>query len=82
MSRQRAINYIQTDDWLDRLFRIIIGAQDDIVDPYHGRKVPIFWSGRSRDKDVGIADAITLAAGVIFGAIHCVTWSFHFPSYT
>jgi hypothetical protein len=42
----------------------------------------MFYSGDPKDAEVFIADSITLAAGVVFGAIHCVAWSFHLPSPT
>jgi hypothetical protein len=42
----------------------------------------MFYSGEPEDTVVNIAGSITLAAGVVFGAIHCVAWSFHFPSHT
>ncbi len=41
----------------------------------------MFYSG-SPVAGVFVAGSLTLAAGVIFGAIHCAAWSFHFPSHT
>jgi hypothetical protein len=69
-------------DWLDGVLHFIAGTQDDMIDLHRSLKVPMFYSGKPEDKDVAIADGITLAAGVIFGAIHCVAWSFSFSSHT
>ena len=48
---------------------------------HRSKKVPMFYSGKPENEAV-IADLITLAAGVVFGAIHCVAWSFPFLSHT
>jgi EamA domain-containing membrane protein RarD len=41
----------------------------------------MFYSGKP-EIEILIADGITLVAGMILGATHCVAWSFHFPSHT
>jgi hypothetical protein len=69
-----------TDRWVHALYGVI-GLQDITVDLHSSKKVPIFYSGKA-EKEAGIADLITLAAGVVFGAIHCVAWSFPFLSHT
>jgi hypothetical protein len=74
-------NVDQSESWWDRLYDVIIGTQDDKTNLHHEQKVPMFYSGRPENEAI-VADGITLAAGVIFGAIHCVAWSFHFPSHT
>jgi hypothetical protein len=59
----------------------IIGAQDtddDMLAP----RVPTFWSGQPTADQGFAADGITLMVGIIFGAIHCIAWSFEFPSHT
>ena len=66
---------------LDRMGYYITGTQDtddDMLAP----RVPTFWSGNPTDKQVLAADGITLMVGFIFGAIHCIAWSFEFPSHT
>ena len=68
--------------WWEELLFAIIGSQDYRTNRRIGQSVPMFYSGKPELGQVMIADCITLAAGVIFGAIHCVAWSFHFPSYT
>jgi hypothetical protein len=33
------------------------------------------------DWEILVANGITSAAGMVFGAIHCISWAFHFPSH-
>ncbi|PVF92169.1 hypothetical protein CPB86DRAFT_717954 [Serendipita vermifera] len=50
-----------------------------------GRKaVPIFYSGKrsKRTGDWAISNLVTMIAGIIFGGVHCLAWSFPFPSNT
>jgi hypothetical protein len=85
VSQELGVGYaVQWDNWWERLFDIILGAQDNKVNLHHEPKVPMFYSGNFMliRSTILTADCITLAAGVIFGAIHCVAWSFHFPSHT
>ncbi|KAK0439303.1 uncharacterized protein EV420DRAFT_1279663, partial [Desarmillaria tabescens] len=44
--------------------------------------VPRFWSGGPLSVIPHIRAPTIVAVGVLFGAIHCVAWSFTFPSYT
>ena len=69
-----------TDRWR-HVFYVIVGTQDETVDLHSSKKVPMFYSGKP-ENEAWIADLITLAAGVVFGAIHCVAWSFPFLSHT
>ena len=67
-------------DW-EYVFRIITGQQntnDDMLAP----KVPTFWLGKPTDNQTFAAVIITLMVGIIFGAIHCIAWSFEFLSHT
>ena len=66
--------------WLVRMGDYIIGNQDT-DDDMLARKVPTFWSGNPTYNQAIAADIITLMVGIIFGAIHCIAWSFEFPSY-
>jgi len=68
--------------WFDYVLNFILGGQDEIVDLHRSKKVPMFYSGKPEDRQALTADLITLAAGVVFGAIHCVAWSFPFLSHT
>jgi hypothetical protein len=70
-------------DWhkLQMMLNYITGNQDtddDMLAP----RVPTFWSGNPTSNQAGAADVITLMVGIIFGAIHCIAWSFEFPSHT
>lgn len=45
--------------------------------------VPMFYSGiPERRQDFLLSAFISSAVGSIFGAIHCIAWSYVFPSYT
>ena len=59
----------------------IVGNQDKDVDLSREDRVPRFWANSSDDGDVGIADLIVLGVGVCFGAIHCISWHFSFPTH-
>jgi len=69
------------EDWLTKIFMVIYGNQDDRVDLHERTKVPIFYSGNPAERELWTADGITMVAGVAFGAIHCVAWSFNFRSH-
>ena len=40
-----------------------------------------FWADCDHE-EVIVGDAIVLGAGVCFGAIHCISWGFTFPTHT
>jgi hypothetical protein len=71
----------ETENWIQYALLVIVGSQDDTVDLHSSKKVPTFYSGKPETEPIA-ADSITLAAGVVFGAIHCVAWSFPFVSHT
>ena len=78
---------VGTDDageitWAQYMSNVIAGGQDFAVDLHRSKKVPMFYSGKPKDNELLITDLITLATGVVFGAIHCVAWSFPFLSHT
>ena len=65
---------------LKRIGFLVAGVQDvnyDMLAP----EVPTFWSGSPTDDQCNTAGVITLMVGVVFGAIHCIAWSFEFPSH-
>jgi len=66
---------------LANILKFIIGGQDNDIALHEEERVPTFWSGRPAGDTIRTADFITLAVGVIFGAIHCIAWSFSFPSH-
>ena len=63
---------------LERIVIFIAGGQDGKVDLSREDRVPGFWANGS-DEQV-IADMIVLGVGVCFGAIHCISWGFSFPT--
>jgi len=71
---------VEKESWFDDVLNVIAGWQDGTVDLRSSKKVPMFYSGKPGDNEVWIANGITLAAGVVFGAIHCIAWSFTFLS--
>jgi hypothetical protein len=68
--------------WFEGMSKVIEGSQDDQVDLHDRVKVPMFYSGKPANWEVYAADCITLVGGVVFGAVHCIAWSFDFPSHT
>ena len=64
---------------LERIVMFIAGGQDDGVDLSREDRVPRFWADGA--DGAGIADAIVLGVGVCFGAIHCISWGFSFPTH-
>ena len=67
-------------DGLETIFNFIAGFQDNDFDLCHEDRVPRFWASSTAD-NTGIADIIVLGVGVCFGAIHCIAWSFPFPTH-
>ena len=65
---------------LGTMMRFIVGTQDVSVDLSRENRVPRFWAN-SDDEDASIADIIVFGVGVFFGAIHCIAWSFSFPTH-
>ena len=64
----------------EKIIVFILGGQDEDVNLSREVRVPRFWAD-SIPKDVAVADIIVLGVGVCFGAIHCIAWSFSFPTY-
>ena len=65
---------------LERIVIFIAGGQDGDVDLSREDRVPSFWANGS-DEEIP-ADMIVLGVGVCFGAIHCISWGFSFPTHT
>ena len=59
----------------------VAGLQDHYVDLGREDRVPRFWANSSW-REMVCADSIVLGVGVCFGAIHCIAWSFSFPTHT
>ncbi|KZP11769.1 hypothetical protein FIBSPDRAFT_937362 [Athelia psychrophila] len=63
----------------------VIGEQDWIFNLRDEKRVPTFWSSCSSGPSGRIklplyADIIALIVAMVFGAVHCVAWSYVFPS--
>jgi hypothetical protein len=69
-------------NWWAEIGKAIVGTQDIWVDLHQRRKVPKFYSGNPEVSEATFADCLTLAAGVVFGAIHCIAWTFDVSSPT
>ena len=65
----------------ETIYNFITGNRDDNVDLRREERVPRFWANSSEDNAI-IADIIVLGVGVCFGAIHCISWDFSFPTHT
>jgi hypothetical protein len=68
-------------------FFAFFGAFSDMIisDTLHDSvplRVPTFYSSKFSDDDNPIRSSlpVTISVAVIFGGIHCVAWSFHFPT--
>lgn len=64
-------------DRLVEIAKFVVGVQGDLD---RKESVPLFWAG-GEDFDIILkADGITLVAGVVFGAVHCIAWFFALPT--
>ncbi|KZP34023.1 hypothetical protein FIBSPDRAFT_943096 [Athelia psychrophila] len=63
------------------LMYTVVGIQDDEVDLRGEEQVPAFYAGKPDHHLVLLADFIALLIALIFGAVHCIAWSFTFPSH-
>ena len=79
ISETRRLTWRAIWDGLEKILEFIAGSQDGDVILSGKDRVPMFW-GNSDGDQVGIADFIMLGVGVCFGAIHCIAWSFSFPT--
>lgn len=71
-------------DTFGRIFDFIIAASDDLhYELTSSTHLPTFFTGYigRNNKPVNIALAAELALGCIFGAVHCIAWSFQFPTH-
>ncbi|KAJ7760852.1 hypothetical protein DFH07DRAFT_771644 [Mycena maculata] len=84
---QQQLDQLEATEWLfvGHLAHIaivhVLGVPDADVSFAELKMAPMFWSN-TLQHIVFLADAITSLIGVLFGAIHCIAWSFPFPSLT
>ena len=58
-------------------------VSDDREIPSGGKRVPSFYSGLLCDSTSDyLAGYVAMLVAMLFGGIHCVAWSFQFPSHT
>ncbi|KAF8175516.1 hypothetical protein K438DRAFT_1682463 [Mycena galopus ATCC 62051] len=74
--------YYDWTDWLNAIMVVIAGRQDHELYFEQIPRAPMFWSNDPDNNIVSRADVITVLVGLLFGTIHCVAWSFPFPSHT
>ena len=67
--------------WQETIFTYIVGSRDKYVDLSREDRVPMFWADTNLDYAFK-ADGIMFLVGVCFGAIHCISWGFSFPTHT
>lgn len=67
-------------------WKYVLGDVDAFVHLGGLKRIPTFYAGnfggKSGDTRITIANGITLGMGLVFGAIHCIAWSFQFSSRT
>ena len=80
-SRAWELTWQEIGEGLEAIFNFIGGDQDESVDLRREDRVPRFWADSSTS-DAERADMIVLGVGVCFGAIHCISWGFSFPTHT
>ena len=84
ISKVQKLTWEAISNDFESIFRFIVGGQDEDVDLSCKDRVPGFWAnsiGSSGNIEL-IADFIVLGVDVCFGAIHCITWIFSFPTHT
>ena len=67
--------------WLGMISRLIVFGQKVDVDLSREDRVPIFWADDTTPAHAFTAGGIVLGVGVCFGAIHCTSWNFSFPTH-
>ena len=78
-SRAGELTWEAISNVLERIVIFIAGDQDRNVDLSREDGVPRFWADSTGKQS--IVDAIVLGVGVCFGAIHCISWGFSFPTH-
>lgn len=60
-------------------FAYMVGVEDsDVME----KRVATFYAGKLTAKEMRLAYFIASGIAALFGAIHCIAWSFDFPSQT
>jgi hypothetical protein len=66
------------------IFLAKMGGLNDHVDEIKpkSKRVPTFYAGELKKGEINCAVFVAMLFATIFGAIHCIAWSFDFPSPT
>ena len=80
-SSARGLTWEEIRGVLKRIAIFIGSLQDKDVNLSSEDRVPRFWANSSTN-DAANADYIVLGVGVCFGAIHCISWDYSFPTHT
>ncbi|KAI0062785.1 hypothetical protein BV25DRAFT_1769140, partial [Artomyces pyxidatus] len=67
--------------WYWRMFYVITGVHDVLVDLTDEPCVPTFYGGGTHGGNGADADIVALAVAMVFGAVHCAAWNYVFPSH-
>lgn len=70
-----------SDIW-KTIYFYVVGVQDEDVELEYLHCVPTFWAGKADERDIVKADIIALSVAMAFGAVHCIAWSYTFPSHS
>ena len=66
---------------IQKMSSYAIGSQDIFSNLTKGASVPMFWSGRPEKAVFMNASVGPSLLGAAFGAIHCISWLYEFPSH-
>ena len=67
-------------DWVVWILSVVTGDEDDAVDLTMEERVPTFYAGVLSNRQRILAAFGAAIIAMIFGGIHCIAWSFTFPT--
>ena len=68
--------------WIQLIGSFATGTQDNYLDLSLAKRVPILYAGMlSSPMAERNSNLLFAAVGIVFGAIHCIAWSYSFPSH-
>ena len=68
--------------WIELINSFAVGTQDDDVDLSLAERVPTLYSGPLITwVEFRNCNLVFATVGIVFGAMHCMAWSYSFPSY-
>ena len=65
----------------ERIWVYVMGWQDEHVDLRECARVRTFWAADQDGVAAIPADVIALVVAIVFGAVHCIAWSYAFQSH-